>query len=471
VDATDAGVKTYSSVAPDAHAGKDAHVEIPETRYARTVDDVHIAYQVFGEGPDLVVHLPWLSNVDVIWELEDWSTTFRSFATFARVIVFDRRGLGVSDRPSSADAMAIEKGMEDVGAVMDAVGSERAALLGFESGGTVMALFAASFPARVSSLTLFSPLVCYWRSEDFPWGWTRSEGDEWLEHVRSQWGTDAFWRWNASTMGWDISDDDARRYARFSRLAASPRAALAVEEVERQVDIRAVLPQIQVPTLVVGSRGDIERVTWGSAPWVAEQIPGARAEVIDHDEHLPIYPASFRGFEAFLSEVRDSDAVFDRVLATVLFTDIVESTATAVELGDHGWRELVERHHRVVRAQLARFRGVEVDTAGDGFFATFDGPARAVSCAKAIGEAVRPLGIEVRIGVHTGEIEVSDGKAAGLAVHIGARIGSLAAPSEVLVSSTVKDLVAGSGLVFEDAGQHELKGVTDRWQLYRVVNG
>ncbi len=446
-------------------------MRIPETRYAITRDEVHIAYQVFGEGRhDLAIHLPLISNVDAIWDLPGWPELFWSFAEDARVILFDRRGLGVSDRPTSPDAMAVENGMEDLRAVLDAVGSQRVALLGLESGGTVMLLFAASHPGRVSALTLVSPLVSYWRTQDFPWGWSEDEADEWRSRVASGWGTDDFWRWNAQTMGEAVSDEDARRYAKFCRLCASPQAALTIDAVERQVDVRAVLPQIQVPTLVMCTRGDIERGWWGAGPWVAEQIPGARFVEMDDVGHAPIRPEVYREFHAFLAHIRDSEAVFDRVLATVLFTDIVESTVRAVSLGDQAWRELLERHHMIVRAQLERFRGNEMDTAGDGFFATFDGPARAIRCAQAIIEAVRPLRLEVRMGIHTGEVEVIDAKAGGIAVIIGSRTGAMAGASEILTTSTVKDLVAGSGLIFEDAGEHELKGVPDRWHLYRVVS-
>jgi len=444
----------------------------PKTRYAKTADDVHIAYQVFGEGTnDLVIHFPWLSNVDAVWDLPDWAAVLRSFGAYARVILFDRRGLGVSDRPTTPDAMAIEKSMDDMPAVMGEVGSERAALLGYEAGGTVMLLFAASYPDRVSALALFSPLVSYWKTPDFPWGWTEEQASEWRRRIESGWGTEELWRWNAESMGQtNVSDEEIERYARFTRLCASPQAALAIEEVERHVDVRAILPQIQVPTLVMATRGDIEDGTWGSGPWVAEQIPGARYVEIDDDEHFPVRAGVYREFERFLSQIQEQEKMFDRVLATVLFTDIVDSTAQSAALGDREWRKLREEHDRIIRAQLSRYRGREIKTMGDGFLATFDGPARAVYCANAIAQHLRPLGIEVRAGLHTGEIELDGDDVRGLAVAIGARVEAAAAPSEVLVSQTVKDLVAGSGLTFEDAGVHELKGVPDRWRLYRVLS-
>ncbi|MDP9302063.1 MAG: adenylate/guanylate cyclase domain-containing protein, partial [Actinomycetota bacterium] len=434
----------------------------PKTRYAKTADGVHIAYQVFGEGDnDLVIHFPWLSNVDAVWDLPEWVAVLRSFAEYARVILFDRRGLGVSDRPTTPDAMALEKSMDDMLAVMDETGSERAALLGYQAGGTVMILFAATYPERVSALALYSPLVFYWKTPEFPWGWTEEYASEWQSRVESSWGTEEFWRWNAQGIGQtDISDQEAERYARFTRLCASPQAALAIDEVERRVDVRAILPQIQVPTLVMETRGEVERGE-GAGPWIADQIPGARYVEIPDKESFPVRPDVYRDFERFLSQIREQENIFDRVLATVLFTDIVDSTAQSAALGDREWRKLREEHDRIIRAQLSRYRGREIKTMGDGFLATFDGPARAVYCANAIAQHLRPLGIEVRAGLHTGEIELDGDDVRGLAVAIGARVGAAAGPSEVLVSRTVKDLVAGSGLTFEDAGEHELKGVPD----------
>jgi class 3 adenylate cyclase/pimeloyl-ACP methyl ester carboxylesterase len=450
---------------------QDGHVNRPKTRYAKTADGFHVAYQVFGEGGnDLVIHTPWLSNVDAIWDLPDWAAVFRSFGRYARVILFDRRGLGVSDRPTSPDAMAIEKGMEDMRAVMDEVGSERAALLGYESGGAVMLLFAASHPDRVSALVLYSPLVFYWKTPDFPWGYTEEQASEWWSRIESGWGTEEFWRWNAESMGQtDVSDEDVERYARFTRLCMSPQGALAIEDVERHIDVRAILPQIQVPTLVMATRGDIERRDWGAAPWVAERIPGAQYVEIPDDEHFPVRPDTYRDFELFLSKIQEEETIFDRVLATVMITDIVGSTERASQMGDRAWKQLLATHHQRVRGLLARYRGREIDTAGDGFLATFDGPARAIRCAVAIAQAIRDLGLELRIGLHTGEIELEGDEIRGIAVHIGARVASRAGTGDVLVTSTVKDLVAGSGLVFDDAGEHELKGVPDRWHLYRVI--
>jgi class 3 adenylate cyclase len=441
----------------------------PDTRYIKTEDDVHIGYQVVGDGPyDLVVSDGWLSNVDANWDLPPLADFLAKLAERARVIVFDRRGFGVSDRPSSLESMSIEKGMDDMLAVMDAAGSERAAVFGFEDGCAVSLLFAGSYPARTLGLILGAPVVSYWRTEDFPWGWTRADAEEWDRRIAEQWGTVDFWRWNTSFID-QTDEEQLAAWARYSRLCASPQAALAIDQVDRQIDVRSVLGQILTPTLVVAKEVDRDK-PFGAGPWVAEQIPSARFVEIPGSEHILLADDArfFEELDRFVAGIREEQAVLDRVLATVLFTDIADSTQRAVELGDRAWRELVQRHHAAVRSILARYRGTEVDTAGDGFFATFDGPARAVRAAQQILGAMRTLGLEVRAGVHTGEVETIDGKAAGVGVVIGARIGALARPSEILVSRTVRDLVAGSGLTFEDAGEHELKGVPDTWHLYRV---
>jgi len=449
-------------------------MEIPDPQYVKTDDGVHIGYQVFGDGPDLVLNEGWMGNVDANWDLPDadYPDYLRALARRFRVIVFDRRGFGISDRPASVSAMALEKSMEDLRAVMDAAGCERALMAGFEAGATVSVLFAATFPERTRGLILMSPLVYYWRSPDFPWGWTDAEANEFDAMIAGHWGTERFWEYNFATMGEVADPKTLRVMAKWSRACASPSAALAIEQVERQVDVRALLPQIQSPTLVVLKAGDVERGIWGAARWVSEQIPGARYAEIDGDEHFFGVGDTglFDELDRFAASIGRDEARFDRVLSTVLFTDICGSTARTAALGDREWRGVVERHHAVVRAMLGRYRGVEVDTAGDGFFATFDGPARAIYCARDIVDAVHPLGIEIRAGVHTGECETIDGKVGGMAVVIGARVGALAGPSEVLVSQTVKDLVAGSGLELQHRGAHELKGIPDRWQLYAAID-
>lgn len=443
----------------------------PSTRYAKSEDGVYLGYQVFGDGPyDLVVNDGTLSNIDANWDLPMYAKYLRTLAERARVIVFDRRGSGVSDRPTSLETLSLEKGMDDMRTVMDEVGSDRAILLGFEDGCAVSVLAAASFPERTLGLVLGAPMVSYWKTADFPWGFTESDASEWEDWIDRYWGTAEFWRLNFQVMRAEIPDEELETWARWSRLAASPSSALAIELVQRQVDVRSILPSVLVPTIVLTKEGDRDG-PFGAGPWVAEQIPGARFVEIPGPEHF--YTAEdgrlFEEIDRFVAEIREEEAVFDRVLATVLFTDIVDSTKRAVELGDRAWRDVVERHHSTVRSIIARYRGVEIDTAGDGFFATFDGPARGVRCAQQILEAVTPLGVQVRAGVHTGEVQKIAGKAGGLGVVIGARVGALAGGSEVFVSQTVKDLVAGSGLVFEDRGTHTLKGVPDEWRLYAAL--
>jgi class 3 adenylate cyclase len=446
----------------------------PRVQYAETVDGLHIAYQAVGAGPFDLVYTPgWMSNLECIWEMPDLGDFLRRLAGFSRLIVLDRRGTGLSDRPFTTESLSLEHGMDDIRAVMDAAGSERAVLFGFDDGGGLSCLFAASYPDRTSALVLFSVFAKYRPAPDYPWGWSEEQAHDWWRRVEQQWGTYEFWSGNSMVSPRLERDPErVRAWARYARLSASPGTALAIERMALAIDIRAVLSAVQVPTLVMHRIAD-SFTRFEQARYIAERIPGAKLVELAGDAHAPFMDDSgavLDEIERFLAAIRAEEAEFDRVLATVLFTDIVGSTHQAEVSGDHAWRELAERHHATVRALLARYRGTEVNTAGDGFFATFDGPARAARCALAIVEAVKPLGIEVRAGVHTGEIETVAGEVGGIAVHIGARIGALAGPSEVLASSTVKDLTAGSGLSFEDAGEHELKGVSEPWHLYRVVN-
>ena len=445
-------------------------MDVPDTHYVRTEDGLHIGYQVFGSGPYDLVWNDTMANVDANWDLPSWAAFLRALGSRARVISFDRRGLGVSDRPASPDVMSLERGLEDLRAVLDAVGSERAVHLGFGWGCALSLLFAASYPGRTAGLALLAPEVYSWTTPEFPWG-IAPLGQPMPDGP--PWGTDEHARANLIDMGGRTDEAEVRAWAKWFRLVASPGAAALVQQATRQTDVRTLLPQIQVPTMVLQKSGDRDRPWGGAAEWVAAQIPGARFVEIPGPESFPTArdETLFDAVDRFAREIRDQEAEFDRVLATVLFTDIVGSTERAAALGDRAWRELAERHHGVVRTMLTRYRGTEIDTAGDGFFATFDGPARAVRCAQAIRDAVRPLGIEVRAGCHTGEVETINGKVGGVAVSIGARVAALAAPSEILASSTVKDLTAGSGLVFEDAGERELKGVPDRWHLFRVMSG
>lgn len=385
----------------------------------------------------------------------------------------DRRGCGLSDRLSPEDLPSLEVLMDDLRVVLDEVGSERAALFGFSDAGCLCALFAATHPERTSALALYDTAASGAITEDFPWQWSDEQWTTYMEEMARSWGTRAYaekvvpW-FNPSQAGDELLVD---WWARFMRQAASPNSAVAIERMWHLIDVRPVLPTVRVPTLVIHRTDDaIESVDAGRD--ISQRIPEARFVELPGGDNAPWagdQDAVLDLVEEFFTGARHGFEV-DRVLATVLFTDIVRSTERAAELGDSRWADLLDEHHKRVRAELERFRGTEVDTAGDGFLATFDGPARAVRCAAAISEAVRDVGLEIRAGVHTGEIEFVAGDVRGIAVHIAARVMSLAGSSEVLASQTVKDLVVGSGLTFVDAGEHKLKGVPDRWRLYRVVS-
>jgi class 3 adenylate cyclase len=452
-------------------------VDLPETRYAKTADGVHIAYEVVGDGPvDMVFVMGWMSHIELMWAEPALARFFTRLASFSRLILFDKRGMGLSDRVPDDRLPSLEVRMDDARAVMDAVGSERAVVFGVSEGGPMATLFAATYPERTIALELFGTSACWRPTTDYPWpGSTDEQFERDLEEIDRLWGTREYAAqemrdWGAPTLA---NDDRAISwFADYLRHAASPGAAIALERMNRGIDVRPALPAIHVPTLAL-ARDDDLAFSVEESKWMADQIHGARFVSFPGNDHFFWVGDQDRLLdetERFVAEVGDQEADLDRVLATVMFTDIVGSTAKAVELGDRGWGDLVERHHGIVRALLGRFRGTEVDTAGDGFFATFDGPARGVRCAQAIGDAVRDFGLEVRAGVHTGEVKTIAGKVGGTAVNVGARIAALAAPSEVLVSQTVRDLVSGSGLVFDDAGEHELKGIPDRWRLYRVMD-
>ena len=437
----------------------------PETKYALS-GGVSIAYQVLGAGPiDLVVVPGWVSNLDAFWEEPSTAAFFRRLASFARVILFDKRGTGLSDR--IADLPSLEVRMDDVRAVLDAVGSPRAALFGFSEGGPMCALFAATYPQRTSALIMAGSYARMMAGEDYPFGRTQEQMQAFLTEIERDWGGPV----GLTMRGPSRANDERFRqwWARYLRTSASPTAAAALLRMNAQVDIRDVLPSIRVPTLIMHSVND-RTLPIQAGRYMAERIPGAtfiELQGIDHIPYLSDSETITGHIEEFLTGVPHHE-VDDRVLATVLFTDIVGATESAARLGDKRWSELLGRHHDLVRRELQRFRGREIDTAGDGFFAAFDGPARAVRCACAVSGAVRSLGIELRAGVHTGECEVMGNKYGGIAVHIGARIAALAAAGEVMVSSTVKDLVAGSGLVFDDRGIRPLKGVPGRWPLFAV---
>ena len=437
----------------------------PETRYAKS-GDVSIAYEVVGEGPlDLVFVPGWVSHVEIDWELPAYAHIFDRLASFSRLILFDKRGTGLSDRPG--DLPDLETRMGDVRAVMDAVGSERAALLGYSEGGPMCCLFAATYPERTTALVLYGTYAKRQDpDDDYPWAATREQREAYADEVEREWGVES------DLARYVSSADDAmeRWWQRRSRASASPGAAKALILMNSQIDVRHVLPSIRVPTLVLHRLGDQDSKL-DEGRYIADRIPGAQFVELAGRDHVPWSEPDeiIDEVEEFLTGVRPVP-IHERVLATVLFTDIAGSTERAAEVGDRSWRVLLERHHAVVRQELERWRGQEVDTAGDGFLATFDGPARAIRCACATRDAVHELGLEIRAGVHTGEIELVGGKPAGIAVHTGARISAAAARGEVLVSSTVKDLVAGSGIAFEERGEHELKGVPGAWRLYAVAD-
>jgi pimeloyl-ACP methyl ester carboxylesterase len=437
----------------------------PETRYARS-GDVNIAYQVVGDAPrDLVLVPGWVSNVEVFWDDPRVARFLERLASFTRLILFDKRGTGLSDRV--ADLPTLETRMDDVRAVMDAVGSERAALYGYSEGGVMCALFAATYPLRTTALVMHGSYARLRHGPDYPLGRTPEAQRAWIEDCQRGWGGPVGLDLRAPSLA---GNDAARQWwARFLRLSASPAAAIALIRMNYEIDIRHVLPAIRVPTLLLHSVGD-RAVEVDTGRYLAAHIAGAKYVELAGSDHLPWgedADAILDEIEEFLTGVRHGPEP-DRVLATVLFTDIVGATERAASLGDRRWRDVLEQHHAVVRRELGRFRGREVDTAGDGFLATFDGPARGIRCARALSDGVRTLGLEVRAGLHTGECEVMGDKLGGLAVHIGSRVAAAAGPGEVLVSSTVKDLVAGSGLRFQDRGLQPLKGVPGEWRLYAL---
>ena len=431
-----------------------------DIRYARS-GGVAIAYQVVGEGETDLLFVPgWVSNLVYSWEIPQLRAFYERLAESFRLILFDKRGTGLSDL--GGHFPALETRMDDVRAVLEAVGSSRAVLLAAQDGCSMAALYAATYPERTQALILFHPVAHNPQalSED-----VRAE----LAELRESWGTQEYCDKLLAQGAPSLAQDAEQRklFANRLRLGASPAVAYALNRAFYETDLREVLPSVRVPTVVLYRPGYFE----SQALNVAERIEGATALRISGDEmfymetspEVPDEIARFVGGEA-PPEVPDS------VLATVLFTDIVSSTERAAELGDRNWRELLERHHLLVRRELARYRGEEKDTAGDGFFATFDGPARAIRCAQAVVEGVRELGLEIRAGVHTGECELHEGKVAGLAVVIGSRVAAAAEGGQVLVSQTVKDLVAGAGVRFEDRGERELKGVPGEWRLYAVVD-
>jgi len=436
----------------------------PETRYAKS-GDVNIAYQVVGDGPlDLVLVPGFVSHLEHDWTEPRHAHFLDRLASFSRLIRFDKRGTGLSDRPGGLPDL--ETRMGDVRAVMQAAGSERAVLFGYSEGGPMCVLLAATYPELTSALVLYGTYAKRRDpDDDYPWAPLREVRESYAKQVEEDWG----WEADMRRMCPGADEAMARWWATRARAAASPGAARDLVLMNSLIDIREILPTIQAPTLVLHRTGDLDsKVDEGR--YIASRIPGARFVELAGDDHVPWIDADqvVDEVEEFVTGVRPAPEP-DRVLATVLFTDIVGSTEQATKLGDRRWRELLERHHALVRSSLDRYQGREVDTAGDGFMATFDGPARAIRCASAAVAGVRSLGLEIRAGVHTGECERFGDKVAGLAVHTGARVAGAAGPGEVLVSQTVKDLVAGSGIEFEDRGAYELKGVPGEWRLYSVA--
>jgi class 3 adenylate cyclase len=434
----------------------------PQTRYAKS-GDLHIAYNVSGSGPlDLVVVPGAFTNLELGWELPGYAHFHDRLAAFSRLIRFDKRGTGLSDR--AVGVATLEERMDDVRAVMDAVGSQRAAIFGASEGGAMSMLFAATYPERTVALIFYGAYAHSAHSASGP-----GQLEEAIAQIERGWGTGESLRRYAPSLADD--DDAVRAWGRFERLSASPSAMIALRRMNSEIDIRHVLPAIRVPALVLHRSDDLAiRVEAGR--YIASQIAGAKYVELPGVDHLPMAGDSDRivdEVEEFLTGTR-GEVEPDRVLATVLFTDIVSSTKRLVELGDRAWRQVLDRHDEAVRQEIARFRGRAVKALGDGFLATFDGPARAVRCAAAIAERVRPLGIEVRSGLHTGEIELRGEDVGGIAVHTAERVAGLAASGEVLVSITVRDLVAGSGLAFADRGRHRLKGIPGTLRLFAAAS-
>jgi pimeloyl-ACP methyl ester carboxylesterase len=450
-------------------------VEVPDVQYAKS-GDVNIAYQVSGEGPFDLVFVPgYVTHLELHWAIPSFAPFLERLSSFCRLIRFDKRGTGMSDRVSGAPTL--ETRMDDVRAVMDAVGSRRAAFYGLSEGAAMSLLFAATYPERTAALVVRSAFPRRMWAPDYPWGRSDEEYEREVERDLRVFGPREQAREAVRSLG-VFREDEAESFLQMLRFASSPGSLEALHRMNKEIDVRHVLPAVRVPTLILRGSED-SLVPPEVAQYMASRMPAARVVEIPGIGHLHfgVHGSTLVGseIERFVTDVWEAggweEAEPDRMLATVLFTDIVGSTAKAVQLGDRAWRELLERHHALIRRELVRFRGAELDVAGDGFFARFDGPARAIRCACAITESVPELGLEIRAGLHTGECEVMDGKVGGIAVHIGARVAEEARSGEVLVSSTVKDLVAGSGLRFRERGSAELKGVPEEWRLYAVERG
>ena len=442
----------------------------PETRYARS-GDVNIAYQVMGEGTiDLVFVMGWVSHLEYFWTEPSFARFLTRLASFSRLILFDKRGTGLSDRVPLNELPTLEQRMDDVRAVMDAVGSERAALCGISEGGPMCSLFAATYPEKTIALVMIGTYAKRVWSPDYPWGPTPEERQKFYEEIQSDWGGPVGLEERAPSVAHDPQFSDW--WSTYLRMGASPGAALALTRMNAEIDVRGVLPTIRVPALIIHRTGDIcLKVEEGR--YVAQNIPGAKFVELGGVDHLPfvgdqdeiLYPV-----EEFLTGVRHAPEP-DRMLATVLFARTIGPAADTAVPSDARWNELLDRYYAQVRKEVEWFRGRDIEMASDGFLATFDGPARAIRTACAIREAAVRLGIETKTGVHTGECDITNHRVTGTAVDIGAQVVEKAAPGEVLVSRTVKDLVAGSGIAFEDRGEHILEGVAGEWRLFSVARG
>ena len=440
----------------------------PETKYARS-GDYHIAYQVVGDGPlDIVFVCGGTTNVELWWDHPDSSHFLNGLASFARLIVFDKRGVGLSERVLHSGVWTLEQRMDDLRAVMDAVGSEEAVVMGVSEGGPMSFLFAATYPERVRSLVLYGTFARLMKAADYPWGWTVELADAIVSGARAGWGdlggSLSLWAPSVAT-----NPSACTWWNRFITHSASPASFETLYQMIFEIDVRNVLPTIKVPTLVI-HRADDALVNVGHGRYLADHIPTAKYVEHPGQDHLWFWGDAdeiLREIRGFLTGVR-SLPESDRVLATVLFTDIVTSTERAAQVGDRRWKDVLDQHDALVRRELERHRGRPVKNTGDGILATFDGPARAIRCAQAIAAGVKGLGIEVRAGLHTGEVELRGEDVTGMGVNIAARVMGAAGPGEVVVSSTVKDLVAGSGLRFADRGAHDLRGVPGEWRLFAV---
>ena len=440
---------------------------VPTTHYAKS-GDVHIAYQVVGEGPvDLVLIHGWTSHLEYQWEDPALARFLNRLASFSRLIVFDKRGTGLSDRVAERALPTLEQRMDDIRAVMDAAGSNRAAIFGLSEGGPLSTLFAATYPARTAALIMYGAYAKWIRSDDYPWAPTREEHEAAFKAYEKHWGTPVGLKILAPSVA---NDERARQwYAHSLRVSASPGAGVTLYRMNIEVDVRAILPTIRVPTLILHRTGD-RLIPCQAGRYMAEQIPSAEFVELPGDDHI----AWIGDTEPLLAEVQEfltgerPVLEADRVLATVLFVDIVQSTQRATAIGDSRWRDLVNNYQQQVDKEVTRLGGRVVNTAGDGVFAIFDGPARAIKCARAVKSVVGTLGLAIRCGIHIGECVIEGDDVAGIAVHIGARVAARARPGEILISSTVKDLIAGSGVECSDRGSHVLKGVAGRWRLFAV---